>query len=274
MPKLLAIDLDGTLCRRDGTIDPRDRAAIQRAVAQGITVGLVTGRLSAGTLPVAQDLGLDGLHACADGSVIISSPSGRVLEHHALNGPECGLLRELIAAVPGPTFLLTDTAVLHDELGVPLLPYMSTWSPDLRPVDNVFEHPIWRSGGPTNTVTVGPREHIDRVINALRAETELALLDFDTLAHPGIAVLVARPAGENKGAGISRLAARAGCSLAQVVAVGDWLNDRPMFQVAGRSFAVPGCPESLRELATDLLESPGGHGAVAEAIARTWGIEP
>lgn len=271
MPELLAIDLDGTLCRRDGTVHERDRAAVQALSARGVRVALVTGRLSAGTLPVARDLGLGGLHACCDGAVIIESPTGLIHDHAVMPVVHRALLQGLLASVDGPSFLLTDAAVLYDPSGESFLPYLSSWSPDLRPIESVVDDPIWADGGPTNTVTVGPRAALDRVIATLQAETGLELLSFDASAHPGLAVLVTRPPGESKAAGIRRLAAHAGCSVADVVAVGDWLNDIPMFQTAGRSFAVPGCPARLAAVATDRLETPGGQGAVAEVIARVWG---
>jgi hydroxymethylpyrimidine pyrophosphatase-like HAD family hydrolase len=84
-------------------------------------------------------------------------------------------------------------------------------------------------------------------------------------------VLVVRPPASDKGTGIARLAELHGCTVDDVVAIGDWLNDVPMFRVAGRSFAVPGCPDVLAAVATDRLVAAGGQGAVAEAIGRVWG---
>jgi len=271
MSKLLAVDLDGTLVRRDGTIDPRDRDAIAGVRARGIAVALVTGRLSAGTLPVAAELELDGLHACADGAALVAHPSGEVRELATIPTESRALLRELLASVPGPSFLLTSAAVLYDATGQGFLPYLSSWSPDLRPVHSVVDDPLWQGLGPTNTVTIGPRHDLDRMLSRLRAETGLTLLTFDASTHPGTGVVVTRPPGQDKGHGIRRLAALGGHSADQVVAVGDWLNDVAMFRAAGRSFAVPGCPDALSQVATDRLQTAGGHGAVAEAIARVWG---
>jgi hydroxymethylpyrimidine pyrophosphatase-like HAD family hydrolase len=54
--------------------------------------------------------------------------------------------------------------------------------------------------------------------------------------------------------------------------VGDWVNDVPMFEVAGRSFAMGGTPEHVRIRASDSLDAPtGGGGGIAEAIRRAWG---
>jgi hydroxymethylpyrimidine pyrophosphatase-like HAD family hydrolase len=57
-----------------------------------------------------------------------------------------------------------------------------------------------------------------------------------------------------------------------VVVVGDWLNDLPMFEVAGRSFAMGQAPEDVKRAATDRLKADGMRGGgIAEAIRRAFG---
>jgi len=56
---------------------------------------------------------------------------------------------------------------------------------------------------------------------------------------------------------------------AQVVAVGDWLNDIPMLRRAGRSFAMAQAPNSVKAAATDILKSSAQTGGgLAEAAMR------
>src|SRR4051794_40497367 len=68
--RLLALDVDGTLLRSDGTVADADRRAITTALARGIAVTLATGRLSSSTLPVARALALEIPLVCADGAVL------------------------------------------------------------------------------------------------------------------------------------------------------------------------------------------------------------
>jgi hydroxymethylpyrimidine pyrophosphatase-like HAD family hydrolase len=81
-----------------------------------------------------------------------------------------------------------------------------------------------------------------------------------------------RAAGPTKGTALAELCKTAGCTLADAVAIGDWVNDIPMFEVAGRSFAMGSAPEHVRAKATDVLARPAGAGGgIAEAIARAFG---
>src|SRR5262245_28253734 len=56
--RMLAIDLDGTLLRKDGTMGDRTRLALQAAVRQGIKVVICTGRRFRTTLPILAELEL------------------------------------------------------------------------------------------------------------------------------------------------------------------------------------------------------------------------
>jgi hydroxymethylpyrimidine pyrophosphatase-like HAD family hydrolase len=84
--------------------------------------------------------------------------------------------------------------------------------------------------------------------------------------------VLVRAAGPNKGTALAELCRTAGCTLADAVAIGDWVNDVPMFEVAGRSFAMGTAPDAVRAKATDVLDRPAGAGGgIAEAIRRAWG---
>jgi hydroxymethylpyrimidine pyrophosphatase-like HAD family hydrolase len=57
------------------------------------------------------------------------------------------------------------------------------------------------------------------------------------------------------------------------VAVGDWVNDVPMFHAAGRSFVMGQAPEHVKRSASDrLLADLHTGGGIAEAIREAWGI--
>lgn len=97
-------------------------------------------------------------------------------------------------------------------------------------------------------------------------------MSFAVSACPGKYAVLVRAAGPSKGTALAELCQGIGCTVADAVAVGDWVNDVPMFEVAGRSFAMGGTPEHVRTKATDVLDAAtGGGGGIAEAIKRAWG---
>jgi Cof subfamily protein (haloacid dehalogenase superfamily) len=277
--KLLAIDLDGTLLDRDGEANDEDVSAIKRLMARGIKVTILTGRLFSGTRPSAQLLGIEGPVGCADGSHVVRVRGEKTLLHHGIRGKAADRLRASLDRNDLVAFLFAEDAIVHDERGADYLPYVRTWSTDLRYAHRVTEHALWDSReGMTAVVALGREANIGRTVADIqRDETEsmqVAMFPFRRDAdksreHWG---MVARAAGGTKGTALTWMAAHHGVAVSETVCVGDWLNDLPMLQTAGRSFAMGQSPDEVKQAATDVLErSIRDGGGIAEAIARAFG---
>lgn len=277
--KLLAIDLDGTLLDHAGEANDEDVSAIKKLKARGIKVTILTGRLFSGTRPSAELLGIDGPVGCADGSHVVQVKGNKTLLHHGIRGRAADRLRESLDRNDLVAFLLAEDAIVHDERGADYLPYVRTWSTDLRYAHRVTEHALWDSkDGMTAVVALGREASIGRTVADIqRDETEamqVAMFPFrrdpdKSREHWG---MVARAAGGTKGTALAWMAAHYGISVAETVCVGDWLNDLPMLSTAGRSFAMGQSPDEVKKAATDVLQrSIATGGGIAEAIDRAFG---
>jgi Cof subfamily protein (haloacid dehalogenase superfamily) len=274
--KLLALDVDGTLLRRDGSVHPLDRSAIERLKASGVLVTIVTGRLYSGTQHVARGVGLSsGPIACVDGSHIVDLSDDRGLYHATIAGKDAALLRELIGRHGPTSFLFADDAIVHDAGGAPYVHYVRTWSTRVDVVDRVAEHPSWEhERGLMAVVALGSEADIRTAVAEIEERLGHAarVVSFP-VARIGMFAMMIRAAGSTKGTAIEWLARYHGFTTADVVVVGDWLNDVPMFEVAGRSFVMGQAPASVKATATDTLDADCFRGGgVAEAVWRAWGI--
>ena len=86
--RVLALDLDGTLTNDEKKVTPRTRAALDAAVAKGVTIVLASGRPTAGIMPLAKDLGLDKKGGCIlayNGGAIIDCKTGETLYQKRLD---------------------------------------------------------------------------------------------------------------------------------------------------------------------------------------------
>jgi Cof subfamily protein (haloacid dehalogenase superfamily) len=273
--KLLALDVDGTLLRRDGTVHPDDSDAIARVAAAGVTVTIATGRLYSGTRHVAQAVGVTGPVACVDGSHIVDLDGDRALFHAGIRGSDASLLRDVVRRHSPANFLFAEDTIVHDADGEPFISYVRTWSPKVDVVASVVDHAYWdHDDGLMAVVAVAPETAIREAVRELEARLPNAVrvLSFPVL-RLGLFAMLIRAAGPTKGTAVEWIARHHGHTLADVVVVGDWLNDLPMFEVAGRSFAMGQAPPAVKERATDRLEADCfGGGGVAEAIRRAFGI--
>src|SRR6187401_2386376 len=96
--RLLALDLDGTLLRRDHSVDERDVAAIRELQAAGVTVTIATGRLRSGAEGAARACSIEGVIACLEGSHLVELATGTTLLHHGVDAAAAALLRKTLGA--------------------------------------------------------------------------------------------------------------------------------------------------------------------------------
>ena len=274
--RLLAIDLDGTLLQRDGSVHPRDLAAIARVRKQGVVVTLCTGRLYSGTQQVAKWLELEAPLGCVDGSQVMlhSASGGTSLHQTAISSVHALRLRDLLHRRGAARFFVAGDRIIHDAAGAVFAPYVSTWTGALEQTADLHAHPCWDdAAGVLAAIVVGPMEDIDAA--AVEIRTELAahahLLSFPLTRFEGMGGMIVRAPGRTKGTALQAMGAHLGIGVDQMVAIGDWLNDKPMFEVAGRSFAMKNAPEELRVLATDQVQCELHEGGVAEVIERVFG---
>lgn len=269
-PKLIAVDLDGTLLDERGEPHRRDVCALQAAAREGIVVTIVTGRLYSGTRASAAALGLSGPVACVDGSHVVDAVSHETLLHQGIRGAAATSLRDAIGRAGPSTFLFVEDTILHDEAGQPYLQYVQTWSRDLRRTSAVGEHELWqRASGVTAVVAVGTAAQIGDAVEEIRqslsSSVQVTMFPVRRIANAW--GLVARAKGGTKGTALLWIASYYGCDRSEVVAVGDWFNDVPMFQVAGRSFAMGHAPEGVKRAATDVVEETSSEGGgIARAV--------
>ena len=274
--KLLAIDLDGTLLNHEGVPSDDDVTAIRKLKDRGIKVTILTGRLYSGAKPSADLLGIDGPVGCADGSHIVEVKNTKTLLHRGIRGKAASRLRASLDRNDLVAFLFAEDAIVHDERGADYIPYVRTWSTDLRYAHRVTEHALWDSeGGMTAVVALGREASVGRTVADIQRDTtesmQVAMFPFRRDGeHWG---MVARAAGGTKGTALEWIAAHYGMAVSQTVCVGDWLNDLPMMKTAGRSFAMGQSPDDVKAAATDVLSRTiATGGGIAEAIERAFGL--
>jgi hypothetical protein len=271
--KLLATDLDGTLLDRTGAIHERDRRAIGELQRRGVAVTIVTGRMYSGARDVARSLDLGGPIGCLDGSAIVAVREDRHLVSRALAGEAGRVLQAALAGGNPAVFILGRDQILHDTRGAPFAPYLRGWTSRVTHVDDITAAPHWEAEtGVAGVIAVGTKEEIDALASSLAPAAALvAHVAFPVSrdALPGHWAMMARAAGATKGSALQWIAAHHGVDVREVVAVGDWLNDVPMFQVAGRSFAMAHASDEVKAAATEHLRADvTTGGGIAEAAER------
>lgn len=273
--RLLAIDLDGTLLNGQGVAHAEDVAALRRLMRRGIKVTILTGRLYSGTEPVAEMLGIDGPVGCADGSHVVRVEGKKTLLHRGIRGRAAERLRTTVERHDLVAFLFAEDSIVHDDRGAEYLGYVRTWSTDIRYANCITDHALWDSkGGMTAVVALGREASIGRAVADIQRDTSEAMQVAMFPVRRSIEQwgMVARASGGTKGTALEWIADYYGIPIAETVCVGDWMNDLPMLEKAGRSFAMGQAPPEVKAAASEVLERTiETGGAIAEVIARAFG---
>jgi hydroxymethylpyrimidine pyrophosphatase-like HAD family hydrolase len=251
-----------------------DREAITALAARGIPTTIITGRLFSGTRRIACDVGTTGPVACVDGCHVVEAGSGVDLLHGSIVADGAATLRALVDRHGLTTFVFANDQILYDDEGAPHLPYVRTWSLEHVRTERVTVHPHWEHArGITALVSLGT----ERAIRGLEMDLGRSLghavytaaFPVRRLERLGMWAVVVRASGYSKGTALVWLARHYGVTPEEVVAVGDWFNDVPMFEAAGRSFVMAQAPEDVKQAATDRLHADSSTGGgIAEAALR------
>ncbi len=272
---LLALDLDGTLLRPDGTVDARDARAVRRAIEAGVAVTLATGRVSTGTLPTARALGLVHPLVCADGGLLVDAATGERLEQTAISLATASDVIDAFDSHSLAAFVLMHDAIHCDERGRGHTEYVRTWTTNVSVHEHLGRASAWRRDGEIAlTVGIGTQDDVAGALERLSAShaDRIDVVSFKINRAGDRWAIMTRPSGCTKGTGLERVARRLGVAHEHTAVVGDWLNDVPMFQWAHRSFAMGQAPAPVRAAATDTLTATSSTGGgVAEAIERWLG---
>jgi hypothetical protein len=292
-PRLIAIDMDGTLLNSNGQVSERNRAALRAAEATGMEPVIATGRRHSYAMHVLRGLGLNQDHALVSSNGTVIRTIGSKLLHRTHMSVEtarwlCGYVSEF-----RNTLVLTFDMVQPDgedtrgalvcegleELQGSINRWMMANEPYMLKLDRIEDALV--DAAPIQAMLCGPIERMARAEAVLTGhpkvsavgeeanpETEITL---HRTSYPGkdLSIVDILPAGCSKASALERLAELRGCTAADVLAIGDNWNDLPMLKAAGRAVLMANAPEDLKRLAGEhgwVLAPSNDEDGVAVAI--------
>ncbi len=251
-PKMVALDIDGTLVDTAGNMPDEVHAAVRRVAEAGVPVVLATGRGWLATQPIFEMLGLpQGWSVSANGAVIVHNPPFRLV-HEVLFDP-----RETIEKVAQ----VLPTARLCVERG--LVRYASRPFPEgelmgevhIVELEELCAHPVSR------LIIREPERDGDDVFHEL--VTELGMHDVSYFVGWSAWLDIA-PLGIDKSTGLQMVCDDLGISASDVLAIGDGHNDVEMLRWAGRGVAMGQAPDEVKASADWVTDAFDDLGTVRE----------
>lgn len=265
-PRLLVLDVDGTLLDSHKHVPATAAAAIAQLRQGGVSVVLATGRLPAGIEAICRRLDLSGPQVCAHGAVVADPLTGEVVACRPLSAAEItehlDFARELevdaIVADAGG-FRVTDLRPGFERLFVPYD----------EPLPRLVDEKQLLEGSPLKTYLDTGAERYRGVLEAAHERFG----DRYTVTSPDSHSVELLARGVSKLSGIREAAAARGLDARGFVAVGDGPNDIPLLEAALISVAMGQAPAEVKSAAT-LVTDTNDHDGLAKALASIYGFDP
>lgn len=274
MPQLLVLDIDGTLLNSEDIVTPVVKEAIAKARELGVSVALATGRRVGSTRHVVDEVGIKLPIVTFNGALVWDTAREEAIHELAFTPSVIRMITELcqryeIAPVllQGPGY--GERIFIPSETGAK--PSYLNWFLDPRrgEVDQLPYAELVDIPGILTIDVFGPEQALQDLSREI-AELEVQVYDVGEVSPqtdpPNWALNVHMP-GASKAAGVQILAQNLGCTMADVVAIGDGYNDLPLLEAAGIGVAMGNAHEAVK-LRADVVVNGHDEDGVAEAIER------
>ncbi|MGA8939027.1 MAG: HAD family hydrolase [Acidobacteriaceae bacterium] len=274
-PRLIAIDLDGTLLDPTGHVSPRNRAALQLAEASGIEIVISTGRRHSFAMHVLRDLQLNPHSGLVSSNGTVIRTIGAELIHRT--HMPLSTARWLCSALHPYrntlvfTFDLTNpdgedsrgALVVQniDDLHASIGRWMRANERYIAQVDPLEDALQPGQNPPIQMMLCGPIERMaqaEALLNRHPLVTPVGDTPFPnaevaihrtTYPETDLTLLDILPAGCSKASALQRLAHLRGISTKDILAIGDNWNDLAMLRLAGSAALMSNAPDDLKALA-------------------------
>jgi Cof subfamily protein (haloacid dehalogenase superfamily) len=242
MYKLIAIDLDDTLLDDNLHITKSTIKAMESAIAQGVKVTFATGRSFPSAQKIAAQIGLNVPIITYQGSLIKNLIDGQVIYERSVPSGAASYIYEycekhrlhLQLYFSETLYVKEDNEKVRDYARLSNITYQVTEN-----FKKLVQMPQ------TKMLIIDEPDLLDRVAVELREALQGQVHITKSKAH---FLEFLHPEG-NKGAAIAFLADHFGCTMDQVIAIGDSWNDREMLEVAGLGVAMGNAIQELKEAA-------------------------
>lgn len=262
--KLIALDLDGTLVRKNQTVSPHTQEVLRRVQEQGVKVVIASGRPTYGTAPIA-----DLLHVGDYGGYLMSFNGGAIYDWAT---------KEMLYSKMLDSSVLPYLYECSKQHGFHIMTYVGS-NIIAEVADNSYiQFTSMRNKMPVRVVPNFLAEVTSPLAKCMIVgdPEPLHQLELEMVPHlkgkaeayrsePFFLEIV--PQGIEKAKGLATLLEKIGMKREELMAFGDGYNDISMLQFAGMGVAMGNAAEEIRK-AADFVTRSNEDDGIAYAIEK------
>ncbi|MDO4988044.1 MAG: Cof-type HAD-IIB family hydrolase [Synergistes sp.] len=263
IPKLIALDMDGTILNGEGRISPRTKAALAAAQDKGIYIVIATGRMYPSAMQHIKDAGIRSASIFYNGALIRDTGTDRTIYEQGLG---VRLTAELLAFFKTHGWYVQiysdDKLIVYDDTTEECKYYENICGQKAIALGSDF----WTCGIDSSKMlgVAFDKDEFHKMFDEIRRVFGSRVYSATSW---GAFVEIVNPA-VNKAFALRRVCEHYGVSREDVVAFGDGSNDKEMIEWAGTGVAMGNSGELLKE-AADIVAPPNtedGAAVIMESI--------
>lgn len=257
-PRLVALDIDGTLVDHAGRLPADVAAAVRRVVDAGVPVVLATGRSWHATRPVFDALELPpGVAISSNGAVQVTYPP---LEFDRLKTFNARPVIKKVVKHHPEALLAVEVLGEGYQVNAPFPDGDLDGTVEIVPIKQLAAEPVTR---------IIVRDPNSSDVDFIRLADKLGLHGVSYFIGWSAWLDIA-PQGVNKAVALSEVADELGVAQQDTLALGDGRNDIEMLRWAGRGVALGEAPREV-QAAADAVAGLFSEGGTAAELNRWFG---
>ncbi|ALX06100.1 MULTISPECIES: HAD family hydrolase [Aeromicrobium] len=255
-PKIVALDVDGTMVDWENRMTDTVREAVHAIKDSGVHVVISTGRAIPGVLDAARNLRLDdGIAVASNGAVVHTYSPVEVVHTVTFDASEA--VRRVLEHIPDALVAVEEVGTGY-RISAPFPEWEIDGTVTIQTVDELVAEPV------TRVIIRAPEHDVEefgRLVHGLGLNEVNYNIGYT-------AWLDIAPDGVSKASGLEVVCERLGVDRADVLAVGDGMNDYEMLRWAGRGVAMGQGSDELKAVADDVTGTVLEDGLATEL--RRW----
>ncbi len=263
--KLIVFDLDGTLLNNDGVIPEITQNLIKELKKKDVHFTFASGRLHSALTRYAEELNLETPLISLDGSLIKSHSTNEIIfesyipARYVKKGIRLanGTLTKFALCHADAIYYTEENSIIPEMLEK----YGAVYH-EVSSLDEYFDKTL-------ELVFVGDiRENIKLIRQKFSFPYSFGLRHSYYKSHlfGGIYYLEIRKSGASKGDAVKKLAKRMKLKLDEVAVMGDWYNDRSLFETDALKIAMANAVPEIMRLADYVTKKDNHDGGVSEFL--------
>ncbi len=267
--KLIVFDLDGTLLNDQGEIEENAKELIAKLKEKDVHFTFASGRLHSALVKYAAELNIEVPLISLDGSLIKNHKTNEILFESYVP------VRYVKKAVRLAESTLTRYALCHADAIYyteenSIIPEMlEKYGAQYKEVTSLQQY----CDKTLEIVFVGDaKDNIKLIQKKMSFPSSFGLRHSYYKSHlfGGIYYLEVRRSGASKGDGVKKLAKKMKLKMDEVAVMGDWYNDRSLFETTALKVAVANAVPEIIRLADFVTKKTNDEGGVAEFLQMVY----